>query len=268
VDPEGKFKPKYKAIISWTKDSTRHENKCEVLVDDQASRNFICRELVSEAELRHNLTKNTEIKLSDGNTCKELCRVPLPCELKLSKKVADSPLNVQDFYVLPRTIVQVVLGIPFLRAAGLLMDPTVANIPSYLKAYVGFGESPNMEANTMPNRGADVNMMSKDYADQHQDQLKAKSKNRRIFELGNGRMIAEEEKGVKEAKIRFTTGSSSTSTLKNPAIIQGLPAVAVLSNEFLSKNNIPGRNWTNEPEIIDGLYAILWRKKAVASKLN
>src|ERR1700761_5847889 len=82
VDRKNKSAPKCQSVgIEYlTQKGHTKTEKYRALIDDQATFNFISREVVSAAELRHwIIPKETKvkIKLPDGNDCEALCRVPL-----------------------------------------------------------------------------------------------------------------------------------------------------------------------------------------------
>jgi hypothetical protein len=234
-----------------------NEQTVHALVDDQASLNFMTYTFVEGAGLLGTLRpfkEEIEIGLSDATTCKTFYRV------KVGYKVSNGTRSgVQDFYVLPRAIKPLVLGIPFLIETGHSMASVTlpSGIPTSIRnctwtthAYLAKETGPRAKANAMPSRGVGSNMMSKGHADEKGYQI---DEGKLAFELGNRRKIFAVGE-VRKTKIGFLDTNQLPGPPSDFAVVPNLSTDIILGNAISAKNQ-SSLNLTRTPQLVAGLYA-------------
>ena len=234
--------------------------RCRALVDNQATLNIMSLGFAEIAGLRLR-PDCTPFRLSDGSVCHAVGLVRV--HYKAAKDVHKSRRSLdshQDFYVLPKVVAPIVLGLPFLREIsiwpkssaiyGTILLPnsphcripshTSPNNPSFirwcLRIYLRCDFCTVTEAIALPDTGAFTNMMSLHYAKKAGYHIDNSPNKQFCFIMGNRQPILSSGK-VKTTLTFSRKPPSSAGILVSFAVVHGLPVDVILCNRFLMKQD-------------------------------
>jgi hypothetical protein len=201
---------------------------------------------------------NTAFKLSNGSICHAIGRVHIRCTLVKISLSDRKRIGQQEFYVLERAFAPLVLGLPFLQEAGLLHNSCdhhilhqqaspaqlTATRPAHNSCYAIMclkvlltQQHLTREAIAIPDNGANLNLMSLEYAKGAGFNLDRSSGAELPLTIGNGHTVFTVGKVFTMIHLHQYATSSDRISITF-FVVNGLVADVVLGRHFSKKNRL------------------------------